>query len=153
MNEGTFSQNPPDDGRLETMSALFAHMVLQQTNMALMLLGKVPHPQTGERVQDLEAAQMFIDQLEMLEVKTKGNLDKREEGLLKQSLAAVRMAFVEAVEHRSGAPPPQREPTGTAAAAASATPTTGADGKEQQPGAGSATTSAEEPRKKFTKKY
>ncbi len=76
------------------MSALFAHMVIQQTNMALMLLGKVPHPETGEIFQDVESAKMFIDQLEMLEVKTKGNLDPREDGLLKQSLMALRMAFV-----------------------------------------------------------
>jgi hypothetical protein len=153
MNEGTFSKDPLADSSLEEIrSALFANMVLQQTNMALMFLGKVPHPQTGERVQDVEAAQMFIDQLEMLEVKTKGNLDKREEGLLKQSLAAVRMAFVEVVEHGSAAPPPKKEPAATAAAAASGTPTMGADAKGQQPGAESAT-SAEEPRKKFTKKY
>ena len=68
------------------MSALFANMIVQQTNMALMLLGKVPHPETGEKYKDLESAKMFIDQLEMIEVKTKGNLDKREDGLLKQSL-------------------------------------------------------------------
>jgi hypothetical protein len=89
---------PPPATREEIMSALFAHMVIQQTNMALMLLGKVPHPETGEIFQDVESAKMFIDQLEMLEVKTKGNLDARETGLLKQGLTALRMAFVELVE-------------------------------------------------------
>ena len=39
--------NPTRD---EMMSALFAHMVIQQTNMAMMMLGKVPHPQTGETI-------------------------------------------------------------------------------------------------------
>ena len=34
-----------------------------------------------------DRAQRLIDQLEMLEIKTKGNLDKREEGLLKQGLS------------------------------------------------------------------
>ena len=56
---------PEDDlanaSREEIMSALFANMVVQQTNMALMLLGKVPHPETGEIIQDLETAKMFID--------------------------------------------------------------------------------------------
>ena len=84
--------------REEIMAALFANMVIQQTNMALMLLGKVPHPETGEMYRDLESAKMFIDQLEMIEVKTKGNLDKREEGLLKQSLTSLRMAFVEEID-------------------------------------------------------
>ena len=68
----------------EIMSALFAHMVIQNTNMALMLLGQVPHPESGERLHDVEAARMFIDQLEMLEVKTKGNLTREEEKLLKE---------------------------------------------------------------------
>ena len=35
----------------------------------------------------------------MLEAKTRGNLDPREEGLLKQSLTSLRLAFVEAVSH------------------------------------------------------
>src|SRR3954466_13935754 len=84
--------------REEMMSALFAQLVMQQSNMAMLLLGKVPHPQTDEKVRDIEAARLFIDQLEMLEAKTKGILNKQEEQLLKQSLMSLRMAFVEAVE-------------------------------------------------------
>lgn len=90
--------------REEIVSALFANLVVQQTNMAFMFLGRVPHPETGEVVQDLESAKFFIDQLEMIEVKTKGNLDKREEGLIKQSLTGLRMAFVEAMDGKGNAP-------------------------------------------------
>ena len=125
------------------MAALFAQMVLQQANMAMMLLGKAPHPHTGENMQDLEGARMFIDQLEMLEVKTKGNLGKEEENLLKQSLMSLRLAFVEAVESPGGAPlsdkavpPPQSESGAAASPETSAPP---ADDAES--------------RKKFTKKY
>src|SRR5882724_1145920 len=103
MNEPKPSEPPPQASRPEMMAAVFTNMVMQQTNMALMFLGQVPHPETGQPVRDLDAARMFIDQLEMLDAKTKGNLDKREEGLLKQSLTALRMAFVEAVN--SEAPP------------------------------------------------
>ena len=67
--------------------------------MALMCLGHAPNPQTGATMRDLEAARMFIDQLEMIEVKTKGNLARDEEKLLQQSLMHLRLAFVEAVEH------------------------------------------------------
>jgi len=91
--------------REEIMSALFAHMVIQNTNMALMFLGKTPHPESGEHIFDLEAARMFIDQIEMLEVKTKGNLSREEEKLLQQSLTHLRMTFVQAVEN-----PPKVEP-------------------------------------------
>ena len=77
-------------------SALFASLVLQQTNMGLTLLGKSPHPDTGKMTVDLDSSKLIIDQLEMLNLKTRGNLDKREEQLLKDSLAGLRIAFVEA---------------------------------------------------------
>ena len=75
MSETTEPQNPSDQiSREEMHSALFAHLVMQQSNMAMLLLGKVPHPETGKTTQDFEAAKLFIDQLEMIELKTKGNL-------------------------------------------------------------------------------
>src|SRR4051812_49614265 len=109
MNDTT---HPPEDAlanasREEIMTALFANMVIQQTNMAMMLLGKVAHPETGQFIQDLETAKMFIDQMEMLEAKTKGNLTKQEEGLLKQGLTALRMAFVEALDESPAGAEPQ----------------------------------------------
>jgi hypothetical protein len=132
--------------RDQMMGALFANMVLQQTNMALMFLGKVPHPGTGETVKDLEAARMFIDQLEMLETKTKGNLTKQEEGLLKESLMTLRLAFVQAVE--KGEPTPA-----TGKPAASAEPAeAGATGKSDDTHE-SKPASDDESKKKFVKKY
>jgi len=130
------------------MSALFANLVVQQTNMALMFLGQMPHPETGERIQDLEAARVFIDQLEMIEVKTKGNLDKREDQLLKQSLTTLRMAFVEAVN--SPAPNPSGAPSESGASTATGSTQTssaaaGADTAASGPQEGS--------HKKFSKKY
>jgi hypothetical protein len=137
--------------REEIMAALFANMVIQQTNMAMMMLGKIAHPETGEFIQDIEAARMFIDQLEMLEAKTKGNLGKQEDALVKQSLTALRMAFVEAVggePAQHAAKPAEAQPQRTAPAESpeSATPKT--------PAAPAAVQSApEESRKKFSKKY
>jgi hypothetical protein len=112
------------------MSALFAHMVTQQANLAMMLMGKIAHPESGKTVRDLEAAQLFIDQLEMLEVKTKGNLTKHEESLLKQSLMNLRLAFVEAAD----APDPAHATTPA----------------QPEPGPKPA---EEESHKKFSKKY
>ena len=128
--------------REEMMSALFAHMVMQQSNIAMMMLGKVPHPETGKSMQDLEGAKLFIDQLEMLEAKTKGNLSKEEENLLKQSLMSLRLAFVETVNAA-----PDKE-TKAASPAESGS-------KPEQPTASESgsTPSAEESHKKFSKKY
>ena len=95
VSEAEGRARPSDE---QMRSALFAHLVMQQANMALMLLGKFAHPETGKVTKDIEAARLFIDQLEMLEVKTRGNLTKDEEALLKQSLMSMRLAFVEAVE-------------------------------------------------------
>lgn len=125
--------------RAEMMSALFAQLVMQQSNMAMLLLGKVPNPQTGETIRDIEAARLFIDQLEMLEAKTKGNLSKEEDQLLKQSLMSLRMAFVDSVE---SAPP------------ASPKPESGAPAEEKKIEASvPESTADEESKKKFTKKY
>jgi hypothetical protein len=139
--------------REEIMAALFANMVIQQTNMAMMMLGKMAHPETGEFIQDIEAARMFIDQLEMIEAKTKGNLSKQEEALLKQSLTALRMAFVEAVDgapaQRGGsanAPEPQPQRSAPMESTDAAAPKAPAAPAPVQP-------APEETRKKFSKKY
>lgn len=155
MSEKTLDENPGEPTQEEIISALFAHMVIQNANMAMMLLGKVPHPQTGKTIQDFEAAKMFIDQLEMLAVKTKGNLSKEEESLLKQSLTALQMAFVEAVE----APARQtdsKQMTSPAASPApaspSASPAAPAAAPSENP-APAASSAEEESKKKFSKKY
>ena len=129
-------------GAEERMTALFAQMVLQQTNMALMLLGKIAHPQSGEVHKDVDAARMFIDQLEMLEAKTRGNLTKEESGLLKQSLMNLRLAFVEAIDTNE----PKREPLPAKPEAA--------EGSQSAESTSASTRSSEdEHRKKFSKKY
>ena len=150
MNDSTL---PPEDALAgasheEILSALFANMVIQQTNMAMMLMGKAAHPETGKFYNDVDSARMFIDQLEMLEVKTKGNLNKQEEGLLKQALAALHMAFVEAVD----APPTLQKPEPQAAKEVTPTAPQPAPGAEtKQPTAPAE--AEEESRKKFSKKY
>ena len=92
---------------------------------------------------------MFIDQLEMLERKTKGNLDKREERLLRESLTTLRLTFVEVVDAQM-----QSGPSVTGADVAPPPPPAAA---QAQPTPGSApapsSASAEESHKKFTKKY
>jgi len=94
----------------DRQAALFAQLVGQQTSLVMMLLGQTAHPESGQVVRDLESAELFIDQLEMLEAKTKGNLTPPEAALLKQSLMALRLAFVKAVE----TPEPSAKPDASA---------------------------------------
>src|SRR5882762_10441663 len=149
MSEPHVSEaNPPSASREEMMSALFANLVIQQSHLAMMLLGKSPHLESGQVVKDIDSARMFIDQLEMLEVKTKGNLSKEEAALLKQSLMSLRLAFVAAVE----SPPEQVEtpaqPTAPQAPLAQSPEQAEASGAQKAP-----VTEEDEHRKKFTKKY
>lgn len=142
---------PPADvhsnaSRDEIMAAHFASMVMQTAQMALMLLGQMPHPETGEAVMDLEGARMFIDQLEMLEVKTQGNLSKDEEQLLKQSLVGTRMAFVAAIEQQEKGAKAPAASAPASVAAESAAPTPAVETPAAAP-------TDDESRKKFSKKY
>lgn len=134
--------------REEMHSVLFAQMIMQLSNMAMMLLGKVPDPQSGQTIRDLEAAKLFIDQLEALEAKTKGNLTKEEDALLKQTLMALRLAFVEAVESPKPAGKIEASPT------PAATPTLPAAPENKTAPAQSTDAATEESSgKRFSKKY
>jgi len=127
--------------REEYLSSVFATMVMQLTNMAAMFMGKVPNPENNQMVVDLDAAQIFIDQLEMLEAKTKGNLDAEEQNILKQGLTMVRMAFVEAVDSgqkQATQPVPSAPPSSSPSPTAPTAPPAADEG---------------DARKKFTKKY
>jgi len=97
----------------EKLTAHFAQLIMQSTSMALMLMGRAPNPMTGKIETDLDGARLFIEQLEMLEVKTRGNLSAEEQHLLQQNLMHARMSFVEAV----GAAKAGGEPAVEAAAA------------------------------------
>jgi hypothetical protein len=111
----------------ERHAALFAHLVMQLSSTALVMLGRAPNPVTGKTETDLETARMLIDQLEMLAAKTRGNLGADEKRLLQQGLMTLRMAFVEATT----------KPAAPAEAAPSTLPPAG----------------EEEARKKFSKSY
>jgi len=143
MSDTTSSLNP-------AFSALFANLVMQNASMAMIFLGHTPHPETGKTEVNLDHARVFIDTLEMLEAKTRGNLDKDEERFLKQNLISLRMAYVEAANQ--SAAQPAATPAPAAAPTTAAAPASG----ESQPSSPEAKPAAEtesESHKKFTKKY
>ena len=138
--------NPAHAHREEMLSALFAHLIMQQSNMAMMLMGKVANPETGQVTRDMEAAKLFIDLLDMLEAKTRGNLSKEEANLLKQTLMSLHLTFVEAVER---SPAPSEPKLEMAEPKAGPTPET----KQSESDAGASSDQEEDHRKKFSKKY
>jgi hypothetical protein len=174
MNENQGDQGPmsmEDATPEQIMAAIFANMIMQISNMAAMFLGRVPHPQTGQPIKDLENAQMFIDQLEMLAYKTRGNLDNEEKQLIQQNLVALRMAFVEelrkagipvpehltepaaaAPAHKESPPAPAPAPKVEPAPAPAPVPAAASPAPAPAP-ASAPSPSEEESRKRFTKKY
>jgi hypothetical protein len=81
----------------------FATFALSLGSSALYHLGVVAHPETGQRVEppELALARHTIDTLEMLQAKTRGNLDAKEAELIESLLYELRLRFVEA--EKSGA--------------------------------------------------
>ncbi|HLI80675.1 MAG TPA: DUF1844 domain-containing protein [Candidatus Binataceae bacterium] len=73
----------------------FASFVVGLSTEALALMGEMPHPATGERMNDLIGAQQLIDIIAILQSKTRGNLSHDEETLLDAILFDLRMKYVE----------------------------------------------------------
>ena len=74
----------------------FIEFVMMQAQNAALFLGQIPNPQTGQAEVNLEVARMFIDQLAMIQEKTRGNLTSEESTVLRNALSSLQMAFVEA---------------------------------------------------------
>ncbi len=64
----------------------FNDFVILQAQNAGLFLGQIPNPATGEKSVNLRAAKSVIDSLEMLAVKTRGNLTATESKLLDAAL-------------------------------------------------------------------
>lgn len=77
----------------EIMSALFESFVTQQGSLGLSLLGEIPGRNGEEADPDLESAKLVIDQLEMFEFKTRGNLLPDEAAYLRRTLTILGEAF------------------------------------------------------------
>lgn len=75
--------------------AQLTDLVSMLVTQALMYMGGIPDPRTGQAVVALDYAKIYIDMLGVLEEKTKGNLTPDEEKMLGQTAHELRMEFVE----------------------------------------------------------
>jgi hypothetical protein len=85
----------PDPAPAEMHKAMFMQLVIMLSSSAMQHLGKIINPMTGKTELNLDAAQATIDMVEMIEAKTKGNLGRDEERLLKTTLTSLKMNYVE----------------------------------------------------------
>jgi len=128
----------------------FIEFVMMQAQNAALFLGQIPNPQTGQAEVNLDVARMFIDQLGMIQEKTRGNLTTEESTVLRNALSSLQMAFVEASQ--GGGARPAAAP---AEASRESFPTSSAE-DVTEPAADSPSTpppEEAESKKKFTKSY
>jgi len=132
------------------LSQRFIEFVVMHAQNAALFLGQIPNPKTGEPEVNLDLARMFIDQLAMIQEKTRGNLTIEEAKVLSNALSNLQMAYVEvARETPRGAAQPEAleaaEPPKSAEQSSAGT---------SEPSAPITSAEAEtESRKKFTKSY
>jgi hypothetical protein len=130
------------------LSQRFIEFVMMHAQNAALFLGQIPNPKTGEGEVNLELAKMFIDQLAMIQEKTRGNLTSEESTVLRNALSNLQMVYVEVARAApKGAAQPQQpsEPSKPAEQTATTTP---------EPSAPISSTESEtESKKKFTKSY
>ena len=84
----------------------FPELINMVAMQALYAMGGMPGP-SGERIPpNLEIAKHYVDMLQMLEEKTKGNLSDEEKTLLDQVMYEIRMRYVQTAGGGAGATPP-----------------------------------------------
>jgi hypothetical protein len=78
--------------------ATFLSIVLRMATGSYISLGLVEDPMTGKKNKDLEMAKYLIDSLRILKKKTKGNLNKEEQGYLNNIIQDLELKFVKEKE-------------------------------------------------------
>ena len=144
------------------MTQRFIEFVMMHAQNAALFLGQIPNPKTGEAEINLDLARMFIDQLEMVQEKTRGNLTNEEAMVLRNALSNLQMAYVEAAGEpgrarsepaRGGESAPETGASETSHAAPSQPAEQQISSAPEQSPSVSAAQPEAESRKKFTKSY
>jgi len=85
-----------EEGRPETPlpEINFSTFIFSLNASALVHLGAIEDPASGQKVKNLPLAKQTIDILNMLEEKTRGNLNQDEENIMRNILYDLRIAYV-----------------------------------------------------------
>lgn len=105
-HRGGETRPSPEGGEPQTGSATasgsqplpppdFNTLVGMFSTQAMVALGVIPNPATGQSESQVDLARHFIDMLSVLENKTQGNLDSNEASMLSSTLHQLRMVYVE----------------------------------------------------------
>jgi hypothetical protein len=84
---------------------LFTNLILDLSGTAMMAMGKIANPLTKQIERNMEMAEITIETLAALQIRSVGNLTEKEDALLTTTLTNLRLTFVKETE---------RSDTGTA---------------------------------------
>ena len=96
--ENDASDKKKDFNSTQPPQLTFYSYLIMLGAMGWQFLGRIPNPQTGKVEKNLIQVKEMIDLLEILEEKTKGNLSKEEDNILKSSLTNLRLNYVEEIK-------------------------------------------------------
>jgi hypothetical protein len=86
------------DGKCGMPEVTFTAFIMSLSTSALFHLGEISDPSSGEKKKDLVLAKHAIDTLDMLEKKTRGNLDGDEKSMLDNILCDLKLRYVKGKE-------------------------------------------------------
>jgi len=84
------------DGKCVMPDVTFTSFFMALNSSALMHLGEMPDPVTGERRVDLMLARHTIDTMRLIQEKTRGNLNDEERELVETSIYDLQLRYVKA---------------------------------------------------------
>ena len=88
--------------------ATFATLVTSIGTQALMMLGQIADPASGQAMYHPDLARHHIDSLVVLQEKTEGNLNEEEKEMIDQFINELRQIFI-AMKNANLQPPPTAE--------------------------------------------
>ena len=88
---------------------LFMQLIMQNQQIAMMSMGKIKNPVSDKIERNLEHAKIYIDTLDMLLAKTKGNLSEYEEKFLTETLKELKLNYVDEVDKEKKKPESKEE--------------------------------------------
>ena len=83
------------EDQLKKEDQLFIHLVNTFVQSAWISLGKVKNPVSDELERNVEQASYYIDLLDMLQTKMKGNLSEWEEQYILHSLSELKLNYID----------------------------------------------------------
>ncbi len=92
------------ENQLKKEDQLFIHLVNTFVQSAWISRGKVKNPVSDELERNLDQASYYIDLLDMLQTKMKGNLSEWEEQYILHSLSELKLNFIDEKKKKESEP-------------------------------------------------